>query len=56
MFMYVRLSLLCMLCALALGCGGGASAPPTQDEVEKNNAAMDTDMKTMMQQVPQKPK
>lgn len=54
--MYVRLSLLCLCCSLALGCGGGAAAPATQEEVEKNNAAMEADMKTMMQQVPQKPK
>ncbi len=56
MFTLVRLSLLCLFCSLALGCGGGGSAPPTQDEVEKNNAAMDADMKTMMKQVPQRPK
>ncbi len=56
MKLYARIGLICLCSSLVLGCGGGAAAPPTQDEVERNNAAMEADMKSMMQQVPKKPK
>jgi hypothetical protein len=56
MNIFVRLGMLCLICSLTLGCGGGAVAPPSQEEIDKNNAAMENDMKTMMQQVPRVPK
>lgn len=37
------------------GCGTGVTPPPSKEEADKLNAAMDTDMKTMMQQIPQSP-
>ncbi|MFO1065606.1 MAG: hypothetical protein U0892_17205 [Pirellulales bacterium] len=39
----------------ALGCGGGASPPPSEEKVKELNQAMENDMKNMMQSVPKKP-
>lgn len=35
-----------------VGCGGGASPPPTEEKVNELNAKMDADMKSMTQQLP----
>lgn len=40
---------------LVTGCGPGVTPPPSKEEADKLNASMDTDMKTMMQQVPKDP-
>lgn len=38
-----------------IGCGPGVKPPPSEAEIEKLNTAMNSDMKTMMQQVPKNP-
>jgi Tfp pilus assembly protein PilF len=55
MLNFAQLSLLCLCFSLTLGCSGTPSAP-AQEETDKSKAAMEADMKTMMQQVPRKPK
>ena len=37
------------------GCGPGVTPPPSKEEADKLNSAMDKDMKTMMQQIPKNP-
>lgn len=37
---------------VVVGCGGGASPPPSEEKVNELNAKMDADMKSMTQGLP----
>lgn len=37
---------------VVVGCGGGASPPPSDEKVNELNAKMDADMKSMTQGLP----
>ena len=56
MLKLVQLSLFSFGLCLAIGCGSGTPTPPSQEEIDRNAAAMESDLKNMMNQVPQKPK
>lgn len=52
----VQLSFCCFFLGMVVGCGPSTPKPPSQEELDRNAAAMEADLKTMMQQVPAKPK
>ena len=52
---YASWMLASSLLVFSIGCGSAPEAPPTPEEAERLNAAMEADMQQMMQNVPKKP-